>query len=45
VQQYSDQLLTLMLKAMRPEKFRDRAEVSVSPIIKVVSGFEAADVL
>jgi hypothetical protein len=46
ITQYSDQLLTLMLKAMRPEKYRDRAEVSVSqPIIKVVAGFDPASVL
>lgn len=46
ITQYSDQLLTLMLKAMRPERFRERSEVSVTqPIIKVVSGFEAAEVL
>jgi hypothetical protein len=38
---YSDQLLTLLLKAMRPEKYRDRSEVSVTqPIVKVVAGFE-----
>jgi len=45
ITQYSDQLLTLMLKAMRPEKYRDRSEVSVTPIVKVVSGFTPADVL
>lgn len=43
---YSDQLLTLMLKALRPEKFRERSEVRVTePIIKVVAGFDPADVL
>lgn len=46
VQQYSDQLLTLMLKAMRPEKYRERSEVSVTqPIVKVVAGFDPAEVL
>ena len=46
VTQYSDTLLTLMLKAMRPEKYRERSEVSVTqPIIKVVAGFDAAEVL
>lgn len=44
--QYSDQLLTLMLKAMRPERFRERSEVSVTqPIVKVVAGFEPSEVL
>jgi len=46
ITQYSDQLLTLMLKALRPEKFRERAEVQVSqPIIKVVAGFDPAEAL
>ena len=43
--EYSDQLLMFMLKAMRPERFRERSEVSVTPIVKVVAGFEAGDVL
>lgn len=46
VTQYSDALLTLMLKAMRPEKFRERSEVRVTePIVKVVAGFDPAEVL
>ena len=46
VTNYSDQLLTLMLKALRPEKFRERTEVRVTePIIKVVAGFDPAEVL
>lgn len=45
VTEYSDQLLTLMLKAMRPERFRDTATVSVNPIVKIVAGFTSADVL
>ena len=43
--EYSDQLLIFVLKAMRPERFRERSEVSVSPIVKVVSGFEPQEVL
>ena len=46
VTQYSDQLLTLMLKALRPEKFRERSEISVTqPIVKVVAGFDPAQAL
>jgi len=46
VTQYSDALLTLLLKAMRPEKYRERSEVSVTqPIIKVVAGFDPAQAL
>jgi len=41
VTQYSDQLLTLLLKALRPEKFKDRQDVTVSqPIVKVLAGFD-----
>lgn len=43
--EYSDQLLMFCLKAMRPERFRERSEVSVNPIVKVVSGFDPGDVL
>src|SRR5262245_20757525 len=44
--QYSDALLTLLLKAMRPEKYRERSEISVTqPIVKVVAGFDPAEVL
>lgn len=46
VTQYSDQLLTLLLKAMRPDKYRERTEVSVTqPIVKVVAGFDPAQAL
>jgi hypothetical protein len=46
ITQYSDQLLTLMLKALRPEKFRERTDVTVTqPIVKVVAGFDPAEVL
>lgn len=45
VVEYSDQLLTLMLKAMRPEKYRDTSAVTVNPIVKVVAGFDPIDVL
>lgn len=46
IQIFSDNLLMLMLKAVRPDKFRERSEVTVTqPIVKVVAGFEAAEVL
>lgn len=45
ITQYSDMLLSLMLKALRPERYREKAEINVSPIIKVVAGFEPSDVL
>lgn len=42
---YSDSLLQLMLKASRPDRFRERSEVQVAPIIKVVGGIDPGDVL
>jgi hypothetical protein len=35
VQEYSDQLLVIMLKALRPEKYRERVEQSVSGTVTV----------
>jgi hypothetical protein len=44
---YSDQLLNLMLKALRPEKFRERIDVSgsVEQVVRQVAGFNASEVL
>jgi hypothetical protein len=42
---YSDSLLTLMLKASRPDRFRERSEVQVAPIIKVLHDIDPGDVL
>lgn len=42
---YSDALLTLMLKASRPDRFRERSEVQVAPIIKVISDVDPAALL
>lgn len=44
---YSDSLLKLMLGAARPEKFRERVDVSgtVEQIVRQVSGFSASEVL
>jgi len=43
--EYSDQLLIVLLKAMRPERYRERSEVSVNPVVKVVAGFDPGEVL
>jgi hypothetical protein len=45
IQRYSDNLLMFLLKARAPERYRDRVDVSVTPVIKAVSGFDPADVL
>lgn len=44
-QEKSDPLLVMLLKAAHPEKYRERSEVTVRPIVKVVAGFEPQDVL
>lgn len=45
VTEFSDQLLVTMLKATRPERFRDRSDITVNPIMKVVAGLDPAEVL
>lgn len=45
IQRYSDNLLMFLLKARAPEKYRDRVDVSVTPVIKAVAGIDPADVL
>jgi hypothetical protein len=44
---YSDTLLKMMLGALRPEKFRERVDVSgtVEQIVRQVAGFDAREVL
>lgn len=44
---YSDVLLKMMLGALKPEKFRERVDVSgtVEQIVRQVAGFNAAEVL
>jgi hypothetical protein len=44
---YSDTLLKMMLGALRPEKFRERVDVSgtVEQIVRRVTGFDPSEVL
>jgi hypothetical protein len=44
---YSDMLLKMMLGALKPEKYRERVDVSgtVEQIVRQVAGFDAAEVL
>ena len=44
-QEYSDSLLLALLKAHRPDKYRERVDLNVAPVIKQVAGFDPADVL
>lgn len=43
---YSDTLLIFLLKGLRPEKYRERTDVTISgePPIKVVAGFDPSKV-
>ena len=43
--EYSDALLTLLLKARAPDKYREKVDLAVSQVIKAVSGFDPAEVL
>lgn len=42
---YSDALLWNLLKATRPEKFRERLDMNVSSVVKQIAGFAPEDVL
>jgi hypothetical protein len=42
IQRYSDQLLTLLLRAHRPDKFRDRAAVEIDISDRLAERLEAA---
>jgi hypothetical protein len=42
---YSDNLLWNLLKALRPEKYRDRLDMNVASIVKEVAGFDPSSVL
>jgi hypothetical protein len=42
---YSDNLLWNLLKALRPEKYRDRLDMNVASIVKEVVGFNPSEVL
>lgn len=43
--EYSDQLLMLLLRARRPDVYREKLDVAVSQVIKTVAGVDPASVL
>lgn len=45
VTEYSDLLLQLLLRANRPDKYREKNDVQVAVVIKSISGVQPADVL
>lgn len=45
VTEYSDLLLQLLLRANRPDKYREKNDIQVAVVIKSISGVSPADVL
>ena len=43
--EYSDQLMMLLLRARRPDLYRDKLDVAVNQVIKTVAGVDPASVL
>lgn len=43
--EFSDQLMMLLLRARRPDLYREKVDVSVSQVIKAVAGIDPASVL
>lgn len=43
--EYSDALMTLLLKARAPDKYRDKLDVNVQQVVKTVVGLDPAEVL
>jgi hypothetical protein len=43
--EYSDALMTLLLKARAPERYRESTDITVTQVIKTVSGVDPGDVL
>lgn len=43
--EYSDSLLTLLLRARAPERYREKVDLAVSQVIKTVAGVDPASVL
>ena len=45
VTEYSDLLLQLLLRANRPDKYREKNDIQVAVVIKSISGVAPSDVL
>jgi len=43
--EYSDQLMMLLLRARRPDLYREKLDVAVNQVIKTVAGVDPASVL
>lgn len=43
--EYSDQLMMLLLRARKPDTYREKVDVAVTQVVKTIAGIEAASVL
>ena len=43
--EYSDQLMMLLLRARKPETYREKVDVSVSQVVKTIAGVDPSSVL
>lgn len=43
--EYSDQLLTLLLRARAPERYREKVDLAVSQVVKAIAGVDPSSVL
>lgn len=43
--EYSDALMTLLLRARAPEKYREKLDVNVQQVVKTVVGLDPSEVL
>jgi len=43
--EYSDQLMMLLLRARKPDIYREKVDVNVSQIVKAIAGIEPSSVL
>lgn len=43
--EYSDQLMMLLLRARKPDTYREKVDVAVTQVVKAIAGIEPASVL
>jgi hypothetical protein len=43
--EYSDQLLMLLLRARKPDTYREKLDVTVAQVVKTIAGIDPASVL
>jgi len=43
--EYSDQLMMLLLRARKPDTYREKVDVTVSQVVKAIAGVDPSSVL